>query len=47
MYNDFWDNEFDRAFDATIDEMIQEERALIAAQQNAQIGNAQKLIGAQ
>lgn len=47
MYNDFWDNDFDRAFDEAIDEMIHEERALRESYENAQIGNAIKLIGAQ
>ena len=43
----YWDNSKDRAFDEAIDEMIREERELIEAQHNAQIGNTQKLIGAQ
>lgn len=43
----YWDNDFDRKFDEAIDEMMREERELIEAQYNAQIGNAQKLIGAQ
>ena len=43
----FWDNDFDRAFDEAIDEMMREERALRESYENAQIGNSQKLIGAQ
>lgn len=43
----YWDNNTDRAIDEAIDTMIREERELIEAQYNAQIGNAQKLIGAQ
>jgi hypothetical protein len=43
----YWDNSKDRAFDEAIDEMIREERALRESYENAQIGNPQKLIGAQ
>lgn len=43
----YWDNDFDRAFDEAIDEMMREDRALKEAYDNAQIGNSQKLIGAQ
>ena len=43
----YWDNSTNRAIDEAIDAMTTEERELIEAQYNAQIGNVQKLIGAQ
>ena len=47
----FWDNDFDRQFDEALDELIKEERTLLAlAEENQQmvnIGNPQTLIGAQ
>ena len=41
----FWDNNIDRAIDNTIDDMTDEE--IEALQALANIGNAQRLIGAQ
>ena len=47
----YWDNDFDRQFDEALDELMKEERALLAlAEENRQmvkIGNPQTLIGAQ
>ena len=47
----YWDNDFDRQFDEALDELMKEERALLALanehQQMVNIGNPQTLIGAQ
>lgn len=43
----YWDNDFDRKFDEALDEMAKEEQYLLSKENEYNIDNPVKVIGAQ